>query len=182
MRDAAAQRKTELAFAAYVASHSANLLRYAIKLCASRADAEDNVAETLLKLWKSWPDNHAKIREGGIAYALTAVRNTIRDQVRSRNRRPGEIELDSLEATPSQDHIDGAFLFGELQRELWATVATLPEIQQQLIYLRYVEERTISGAARQLGLSNSTADRYHKFALVTLRDLIAGPEEEHQIG
>lgn len=178
------QRSLELAYAAYLRTHAASLLRFGLTMCATREDAEDNVAETFRKLWKVWPEKYEDIKDRGIAYAMTVLQNTIIDRARYRGRRFKEYELEAHHETLALSPVDveHTYLFGEFQREIWAAVATLPEIHQKLIYLVYVEEYSVRSAAQQLGLSNTNAGRYHKYALAELKKLIEGHYEEHQIG
>lgn len=164
-------------FTRYVRSYGTTMLRYALANSRQRVDAEDAVSETFQNLWKQWQKNPETVRGGGIGYALKALANTIKSQGRTRSRRPREVDWDSdLEQTQGLDDIEDTYLFGELQTELWAAVSTLEEIQQQLIFLHYVEGYSVTAAGRLLGLAKSTADRYHKIALDELKEIIAGPD------
>lgn len=172
------QPSLESSFAAYVVQHTPALMRYALTKCATREEAEDCVAETFLKIWKVWPEKHEEITASGISYAMVVLKNTITDRARYQSRRPKECDLEPRHETtvPNTVDIEATYLFGEFQRELWAAVATLPEVQQQLVHLIYVEGYKVAGAGRVLGLTSSTADRYHRIALAGLKNLLAGPE------
>jgi len=171
-------------FPAYVRKYGPALMATAlIMLGGRRADAEDLVAETFQNLWKQWQKDPDTVRNGDIGYALTALRNTATSQARFRGRRPMEVQWDSgLETVPGRVDIEDAYLFGEFQKELWAAVGTLEQVRQDLINLIYVQEYTVAAAGRQLGLTRSTADRYHRFALKDLKKILSGLEEEQQVG
>lgn len=171
-------------FPAYVHAYGSILMGSALIKCGGRrVDAQDLVAETFQNLWKGWKTDPDTVRDGGLPYALKALRNTATSQARSRSHRPMEDQWDSdLETTPDRVDIEGTYLFGEFQKELWAAVGTLAQVQQDLIYLIYVQEYTVAAAGRQLGLKSSTAHRYHTDALNQLRKIISGLEEEQKVG
>lgn len=171
-------------FTELLASLQLQMMRYALILCGGdRHEADDVVGEASLNLWKRFLEDPDAVLDGGIGYAMTTVKNAAWGRFRYRGRHP-QSELSSRHETEIADRDDTArsVLFSMAQQQLWAAVKTLPEIQMKLIFFRYVMNCSNAEAARKLGLSETTAARYIRHALETLKGLIAGPEEEDQVG
>lgn len=165
-------------FSAYVRSCGPVMMGSALIMCSRRVDAEDGVSEAFQKLWKRFQKDPDVVLDGGIGYALRTLANTVKNQARDRSRRPQEVDWVSAMGDASVPDITAsAYLFGEFQRELWAAVSTLDDVQQQIIYLYYVEKySSLAQVGRQLGLIARTTVRYHDRAIEKLRELIAVPE------
>jgi RNA polymerase sigma factor (sigma-70 family) len=159
----------------YVRAYTARLMTKAISLDprAPYEDALDRVQETLTRIIKKWPEKAEDIIEAGIAYPFTVLRHVIYDEWGSARNRHEKLGIaPDYDAPTELPLIDEIVVFSELQREIWGAVGTLDETQQEIIYLVYVEQYSVVGAGRILGLTSSRVHRYHQAALATLRSLM----------
>lgn len=70
-------------FDGFVRDHHEAVLRYAVRRCASRADAEDVVAETFLIAWR----RPREAADGGLPWLYRTAANTLRNMARGQHRR-----------------------------------------------------------------------------------------------
>jgi len=178
------QESTEQDFVHYVRSNSRALYAQALGLCRNRALAEDILQITFMHLWKAWPGIERNQKTVPMSYARKILDNCFKDSYRMTKRRPEESDWeDNLsDSISSAYNIEEEILFSEMSRELWAAVATLPEVQQQLISFIYIDGLNLSAAAREIGLTGTTARRYHTDALSRLRSMIEHHNKEDQDG
>lgn len=138
----------------------------AIGIVKNRADAEDVVQESLLKLVRSV----SSFREGtnGYAWVMRIVRNTALDRLRS-NRRAATEDLDAFfslaDERYSEDRREEALL-------LENALALLSEEEKRMIYYRYYLDLTVREIARETGMSKSAAARALLRAEEKLRELL----------
>lgn len=138
----------------------------AIGIVKNRADAEDVVQESLLKLVRSV----SSFREGtnGYAWVMRIVRNTALDRLRS-NRRAATEDLDAFFSLADER-------YSEERREeallLENALALLSEEEKRMIYYRYYLDLTVREIARETGMSKSAAARALLRAEEKLRELL----------
>jgi RNA polymerase sigma-70 factor, ECF subfamily len=117
-------------------------------------DAAELAQETFLRAYRSWhlftPGTNCK------AWLLTILQNTFRNQYRSRQRRPQEVEFDEerydsdssgRESSDPAELMNARLLDGEIQQAL----QQLPDEFLQAIVLVDLEELTYEEAATALG-------------------------------
>ena len=114
------------------------LFAHATRVLGDRAEAEDVVQETMLRLWKQAPDwrqGEAKVS----TWAYRVAVNLCTDRLRVRKRR-GHVDLDSVADPPSLDP-SAVEQMTEIDRNtaLEAALATLPDRQRQAVVLRHIE-------------------------------------------
>ena len=113
------------------------LLRHVSRMLGDRAEAEDIVQETFLRLWKMAPD----WRQGEAQVSTWAFRvaiNLTTDRLRA--RRPS-VDIDAI-AAPASDLESAVARLTQADRisALDAALAALPERQRQAVSLRHIEE------------------------------------------
>lgn len=113
------------------------LLRHIARMLGDRAEAEDIVQETFLRLWKMAPDwrqGEAKVS----TWAFRVAINLTTDRLRTRR---ATVDIDSI-AEPESDLESAVSRMTRAGRlaALDAALATLPERQRQAISLRHIEE------------------------------------------
>lgn len=114
------------------------LFGYATRVLGDRAEAEDVVQETMLKLWKIAP----KWRQGEAQVSTWAYRvmvNMCTDKLRMRQSR-GQVALDAI-AEPEADIKSAVDQMTDAARidALQAALDALPERQRQAVVLRHLE-------------------------------------------
>jgi RNA polymerase sigma-70 factor (ECF subfamily) len=146
-----------------IARHGAWLRRLAGALVRQEALAEDLVQDA----WEATlrrPPERAGSERGWLA---RVVGNRLRNHARSASRRRAREEVAGVPepvATPEE-----AAARVELQRRIGNLVASLPESQQQVIYLRFFEDLAPVEIARRLGVPGGTVRWRLKVALDELR-------------
>ena len=121
-----------------VARLAPRLFGYAARVLGDRAEAEDVVQETMLRLWKiapEWRQGEAQVSTW--AYRVTV--NLCTDRLRRRKTR-GQVDIDSI-AEPASDTLSAVESMTEAARAdaLQAALDTLPERQRQAVVLRHIE-------------------------------------------
>ena len=115
------------------------LLSHASRVLSDRAEAEDVVQETLVRLWKiapDWRQGEAKIS----TWCFRVLVNLCTDKLRA--RKP-VVDIDAI-AEPAADLQTVVEQMTDVARReaLDAALATLPERQRQAVVLRHIEERS----------------------------------------
>ena len=132
------------AFEMIIRSSSRNLFAIAYGILQNREEAEDVVQDTLVKAWKSrW---RVRDPEKFPAWLSTIARHRARDVARRRRPEPLPHDLDSPEAIETES-ID-------LDQEVHAALAQLPELHRFAVTLRYFEELDYATIEQTLGLTN----------------------------
>jgi RNA polymerase sigma-70 factor (ECF subfamily) len=153
--------------------HGGSLLAYATRLTGDRAAAEDVVQETLVRAWK-----HARdlVDEKGSVrgWLLTVARNIVTDRIRARAARPTEVAETPVTGPVERDHADEVV---NTMVVLDALDGLSPEHRDVLVEL-YYRGRTVTEAARALGVPPGTVKSRSYYALRAMRATIAGPGTE----
>ena len=113
------------------------LFGYATRVLGDRAEAEDVVQETMLRLWKiapKWRQGEAKVSTW--AYRVTA--NLCTDRLRK--RRGGSVNIDDVPEPPA-DLASAVEVMTDAARSeaLNAALKSLPDRQRQAVILRHLE-------------------------------------------
>jgi RNA polymerase sigma-70 factor (sigma-E family) len=147
------------------------LARYARVLCSDRHQAEDLLAESLLKAHRSW--RRISSPDAALAYVRRIVTTTVISQRRSWSAR--HIRLTRSGALPDIAAADTSRLV-EMREELSSLLGVLPTRQRVAVACRYLLGLSDAETADQMGCSVGTVRGYISRALVTMR-IAAGRTE-----
>ena len=172
--DGAAGRMLVDRLAPKLFSHSARLL-------GDRAEAEDVVQETMLRLWKiaaDWRQDEAKVS----TWAYRVAVNLCTDRLRSRSRRP-HVGIDGLSepAAPIEsavEHMTDAARNDALDRALKA----LPDRQRQAVVLRHLEGLSNPEIASIMDIGVEAVESLTARGKRALSAALAGRKEEFGYG
>lgn len=141
-----------------------SLLGLALTLTRRREDAEDLVQDAVVRAFRFFesyaPGTQLK------AWLFRILRNVFIDRYRAARARPPEIEL----AASGRDDEPGIersaeelFLAGELDPEVGAALAALPEVYRTVVWLALVEELPYKEIGVTLGVPTGTVmSRLHR--------------------
>jgi RNA polymerase sigma-70 factor (sigma-E family) len=151
-------------FDAYVRAERGGLLRYAILLCGSQAQAEDLVQEVLARVYQRWDTLDVE------AGRKTYLRRSVTNEFLSWRRRWSTRMLTYVDTTDLHDVVDGS-LTSTRDDELWSCLTNLPARQRAAVILRYYEDRSDAEIAVILDCRPSTVRAHLARARATLRQL-----------
>ncbi|MCR4602843.1 MAG: RNA polymerase sigma factor [Prevotella sp.] len=148
----------EISFRTDVLPLKDELFRLALRITLNRADAEDIVQETMLKVWNrrdSWSE-----LESIEAYCLTICRNLALDKVKRADSQQPSLD-DTDEKGHVHEHIDHSYDANPeeqaVQRDRVALVRQLinqlPEKQKSCMQLRDMEGKPYKEIAQVLGIT-----------------------------
>lgn len=155
------QSKFELLYLEY----SQMMYHVAKKILKSREDAEDAVQSAFIKIAKNIdkiPASPFSQRTRNLV--ITIVKNTALDIAR-KNSRENVLPLID-ENIASQNMLD------ETEEALTACILQLPEMQQNVIYLKYIYGYTIKEISAMLNISLANAQKIEQRAKQNLRKLL----------
>ena len=156
-------------FDQFVHEHQQALIRYAVLLSGSRADAEDLVQEVLVRIYQRWGELAAST---GSLYAY--VRRAVTNEHLSWRRRWSTRHIRSVGTDlPEGEHLDRR---DERDERLWRLLAQLPRQQRAAVVLRYYEDLTDAEIAEVLGCRLPTVRSHVSRGLAALRSAIGMPE------
>lgn len=136
-----------------------------------RADAEDCVHDTLLRVWKT-PGSYSEARGDLRSFLIVAVRNAAISMLRKRKRHKA-IET-GLPQPPSQEEFE---IPDHLERSrLYSALHALPAEQREVLQLGYFEHLTHVQIAQRLHLPLGTVKS--RIALAIRKLAISMPAQE----
>ncbi|MDA8584908.1 RNA polymerase sigma factor [Rhodobacteraceae bacterium] len=152
------------------------LFGYATRVLGDRAEAEDVVQETMLKLWKiapDWRQGEAKVS----TWAYRVMANLCTDRLRQ--RRGGQVNIDDV-AEPPADLASAVEVMTEAARSdaLNAALQTLPDRQRQAVVLRHLEGATNPEIARIMDIGVEAVESLTARGKRALKAALAGHKEE----
>jgi RNA polymerase sigma-70 factor (sigma-E family) len=150
-------------FTEFVQAASPSLLRAALVLLDSRADAEDVLQVTLLRTYRRWE----QAKEAPHGYARTVLVNACRERWRHRNRHP--------EISQDVDELANVVSFAEAvdrRHVLVRVLRQLPDIQREVLVCRYLLDATVAETATALGIAEGTVKSAASRGLDQLRQLL----------
>ena len=156
------------AFEMIIREQSRTLFAIAYGVLQHRAEAEDVVQDTFVKAWKSrW-----RVREPEKlpAWLAAIARHRARDVFRARRTVPLSDELDE-----AVDEGDEQARGGELNGEVHAALAALPETHRVALTLRYFDALDYATIERTLGLTNGALRGILGRALQSMRKRLHPP-------
>ncbi|HVV18096.1 MAG TPA: sigma-70 family RNA polymerase sigma factor [Pseudonocardiaceae bacterium] len=152
--------------------HSRSVLAYAQRLTGDRFAAEDIVQETFLKVWR----NAAMLSEvrSVRGWLLTIAHNIVVDRARARSSRPAEVaELPPALASgtdTAQSVVDNLTVY--------EAMATLTAEHRAVLVQLHCLGRSVSEAARELGIPEGTVKSRSHHALRAFRRTIGSDAKE----
>lgn len=157
------------AFAAFAHRSAPRLLRGARLFLGDRESAQDAAQTALLRVFRRWGD----IDSDPSAYAASVLVNVCRDLLRQRARSrevtaaPGSLELERPGPAP------------ELTERLAidAALDRLPQLQREVVALRYLLDLSVADTAEALGVAEGTVKSATSRAFDRLR-LVLSPDLE----
>jgi RNA polymerase sigma-70 factor (sigma-E family) len=160
------RRRGMTAFEEFAHARSPHLLRAAWLLCGDLHQAEDLVQETLAKVYVRWHRRLGAGIDNPAAYAHTTL---VRTFLSARRRRwSGELPY----AEPPDDvHADRADET-DLQLLVADALAGLAPTDRVVLVMRYLEDRSVTEVAAQLGVSEGAVRNRSMRALGRLRPLL----------
>lgn len=149
----------------FVAQHYDEVMRYCYRHTGSREDAQDLTQEVFLRFVRS----ASKYADRGkpLAYLFTIARNLCTD--RHRAQQSPAVALD--ENVPDPHGAEPGIELGDM-------ISRLPEVEQEIIALRYDQGLAVNEIADVLGLSRFTVARKRNHALAELKRMMTLAEQE----
>ncbi|HWV65375.1 RNA polymerase sigma factor [Chitinophaga sp.] len=138
-------------------SSQSKLYRFAYSLAKNVSDAKDIHQDTLIKIWEmreQWEK-----WENMEAYGMRITRNTYLNFQKARQRRL-HLELDELTEKPQPNEIEKHIVIDGLKHQFLSMIQPLPQLQQNILYLREVEELEYKEIAEILEISESQVKVY----------------------
>jgi RNA polymerase sigma factor (sigma-70 family) len=124
------------------------LLGYAQRMLAGdRAEAEDVVQETMMRLWKAapgWAPGEMQV----LPWAYRVAGNLCLDRIRARVRRRVQALDDGDEVADGVPSVEARLITSDRAAALEAALGVLPERQRQAVVLRHIEGLTNPEIAR----------------------------------
>lgn len=162
-------------FADVVRAHERVVYSVALRLSSRPADAEDLAAEVFLHAYRALRGYGAE-RIAALRlrpWLLTIVRNIARNAARDAARRPGPPPAsEPVEQHASEPSVEQQVEQDDLQRQLGAVLAQLPESQRVAVVLRHVVGLPVSEVAEVMDCPDGTAKSHIWRGLQRLRALL----------
>ncbi len=139
------------AFHEIVERHKAMVYRTCLRILGNSTNAEDAVQATFIVFYQKRQELNHDIVLGGWLYRTAEL--VCREYIRSSNRRKRrEAEAASMNETSNQNSVQ---VWNELQPDLDAAMMALPQKYRDVVVLRFLEEKTTSETAIEMGISDS---------------------------
>ena len=148
---------------AWIGAHWDDLVRTAQGVVRDRAEAEEVVQDTLLRVWKQ--AGRGDIREGGAYVARATYWNALKH--RARRRKDLFVDAKNESAAEPAGEEDPEWTLSVL--ELEQAVADLPAVQRVAIRLKFHMGLSYQEIGAALSISANTAASRCRYALVALR-------------
>ncbi len=148
--------------------------RYLYFRTGSRDDSEEMAQDVFMKAYKSFA-NYTYSDHDPLAYFYTIARNTLID----RGRKKKILLADEEEAEDVADpglRQDEELMRKEEAKELHLQIAQLPKDQQDVIILRFIEDKTTAETAAILGKREEAVRKLQSRGLHSLRGIFNGHE------
>lgn len=166
---AAADAATATSFASLFADRHEQMVRLAWLLCGNQPDAQDAVADALVKVWR-------RLQRGPVddldAYTRRAVVNTVNSRLRRRY-----LERWHASWRVGDDRGQRAVDEHVADRDtIWQAVLALPARQRACVVLRYYEDLPEAAVADVLGIAVGTVKSNTSRGLAKLADVLTAQE------
>ncbi len=157
------------AFGELYERYSARAYRLALSVCHDQGRAQDAVHDAFLSIWKYRASYNAQ--RGTVAtWLLMTVRHRAIDITRLSGNRPSHLVSDDhLEHRPAPDDVCEQALRSDEARRLRASLALLPDTQQEVIILAFYGQLTHVEIAAHLGVPEGTVKGRMRLGMDKLR-------------
>jgi len=167
-----AAQKDPARFAELYENNFERVYAYVVRRVGNRAETEDLTSEVFHHALA----NLNRFEWRGVPFAAWLYRiaaNLISDHWQSRNREQIADEPQRLESLPANSPE-----FEEIERTatLFRLVETLPAEQRRVVVLRFMEQKSIREAAREIGKTEGAVKQLQFRALTTLRARMEGAD------
>lgn len=127
---------------------------YAVKILSNRADAEDVLQETFIKVAKNIKTvNNTDERETN-SYLAVILRNTAYDFLRKKSKL-SEIDIERVKEIPGDDFIES--LASDIQYDkIVGVIKNIPSPYSEVLYLHYVRDLSVKQTANLLNRKSET--------------------------
>ena len=156
------------AFAALYDLHVEAVYRYAFYRVRTDAEAEDVTSEVFHRALVAMP--RYEPRRPFLAFLYTIARNIVTDRLR--RQRPEASFEDAIAHPSDTPGPDDRAVAMDNARHLRAAVSRLTPLQQEVVILRFLEDRSIKEIAEITGKPESTIRGLQMRALAALRELL----------
>lgn len=148
---------------------SDRLFRLALRITMNRAEAEDVVQDTLLKVWEQ--RNEWEQIDSLEAFALTICRNRALDVTKRAGRNNTSLDkIDSVQ--PSVFSLQSSIEEREQLSLVRKFMDDLPEVQRSIMLLRDIEGKTYQEIAQTLDISETQVKVYLHRARTKIKERI----------
>lgn len=165
-------------FDAEVAAVVRTVFPLALLLCQDRAEAEDVLAESVVRCIDRW-------RAGRLDHPHAYLRRVLVNEVRSRHRRTRVASvIPLLDRDIEDDTSRDAYASVESRHSITRALRSVPERQRIAVALRYFEDLPVTEVAELMGTSQGTAKSQVSRGLTRLREILAAHDDvkEHTDG
>jgi RNA polymerase sigma-70 factor (ECF subfamily) len=153
------------------ACHAEALHGYVERFCPDRASADDIVQETFIRAWRHLPRLRADNRPIR-PWMFRVARNLLIDSDRAARSRPTTVR-----EQPAEEGRDDTGLNQVLDRHLLASALQhLSPAHRAVLVETFFRGGTLAAVAHELGIPHGTARSRLHYALLTLRQQLAGHE------
>ncbi len=129
-----------------------NLYRFALRMLNNSHEAEDNVQEVFLKLWKLRKTLHQYKNIGG--FAMTVNKNMCFDRLKAKKQ--SNISFDTINENSDDRDTVQELEHKNMIEQIEKVVAQLPEQQKMIFQLRDIEGYEFEDISQTLSLSINT--------------------------
>lgn len=158
-----------ISFRTTVLPLSDRLFRLALRITMNRAEAEDVVQDTLLKVWEQ--RNEWEQIDSLEAFALTICRNRALDVTKRAGRNNTSLDkIDSVQ--PSIFNLHSSIEEREQLSLVRKFMDELPEVQRSIMLLRDIEGKTYQEIAQMLDISETQVKVYLHRARTKIKERI----------
>ena len=155
------------------------LLHYLYKKTGNMQDAEDLTSETFLYCYRSY-DQYDPEKSAVSTWVYLVANSRLKNHYRDKREHVEISELENLLPAGETDMERAAYL-EQLRSFLAERLANLPERQQQVIALRFFQEKDYAEIAEELGISAGNARVILSRALDRLKLDMADVEEDWRV-
>jgi RNA polymerase sigma-70 factor (ECF subfamily) len=161
------------AFGEMYALHRDTIYRYVYYRTGHVAEAEDLTEQTFLKAWEAM-ERYEHQECGFTGWLYRIAHNLVADHYRTRKETVSIEELlPSLELEGKELAPEELLTYQEDLQQLQAAIAQLPDEQQQVVILRFVEGISHAEVASIIGKSEGNSRVVQYRALATLQGLLS---------
>lgn len=157
------ERRWGAAFELLLDSYQEKVFRLAYSILKEQARSEEATQDIFLKVWQALPDYDGRASLSTWLYSI--ARNTALSALRAESYRK---TLPIQGSEPPAINCDTGLQRLEISRLL----RRLPEVQQQVLTLFYLQDRSVEEVANLLGLPEGTVKSHLHRARRTLADLM----------